>query len=481
MLPMLLPTGVSDIKVENRKGKAQKITEITEFISISCVFVPFCGYFPSPLEFDAPYSQMLFHVTFCKIGRHEELRPTGFAVGTSKEHTALRGFRNGEGQYEGSDFLACIRRPVRVSIPAYGGMVEHITLFPPNPTDADSINVLISGYWSDSCEPGQGVPAVSRAGTTVAIVVPYSITPPNTPCLFSIVPLDFTVPIGRLPVGRYQVTVSLGGSTVSKELNVQGHDDHNDAAPVQSGYLVITPMGAAVSTAPATSALIVFETYGLRTAGSNATQAGDSPPDLTTSAVMFVTTSSRLSRDLGMAIVNPNTGTVNVSMTLRRDDGTQFTTKTIPVLSHQQVSEYVTQLFSSESIPADFTGTLALTSSGGPVSIIGLRFRGANFSTVPVTNLSTVAALPSLASGIGGAGAILLPQFVAGGRWATEIDIANVEANDVTIRLDLFKPDGTPLVTPMNGQIDSSFQNLTMKAGGVLTFAPRNANGDTDF
>src|SRR6266571_112318 len=94
-----------------------------------------------------------------------------------------------------------------------------------------------------------------------------------------------------------------------------------------------------------------------------------------------------------------------------------------------------------EPMPADFTGTLALTSSGGPVSVVGLRFRGANFSTLPVTNLSTVAALPALANGIGGAGAILLPQFVAGGRWATEIDIANVGATDVTVRLDLFKPD----------------------------------------
>src|SRR5438094_2219086 len=37
-----------------------------------------------------------------------------------------------------------------------------------------------------------------------------------------------------------------------------------------------------------------------------------------------------------------------------------------------QVSQYVTQLFSSESMPTDFTGTLALTSSGGPVSIIAL-------------------------------------------------------------------------------------------------------------
>src|SRR5205814_143306 len=115
-----------------------------------------------------------------------------------------------------------------------------------------------------------------------------------------------------------------------------------------------TPMGSAVSTAPVTSGLVVFETYGMRTVGSDTTQAGVPAPSLTTSAVIFVSTSGRLSRDLGVAIANPNTGTVNVSMTLRRDDGTRLTTKTISVLSHQQVSQYVTQLFSSESMPTDF-------------------------------------------------------------------------------------------------------------------------------
>lgn len=253
-------------------------------------------------------------------------------------------------------------------------------------------------------------------------------------------------------------------------------DDHDDSGPIQAGYAVVTPVVAT------TSGLVVFETFGFRRGGSDASQAGVLPPDLTTNAIMFVQSSGRLSRNLGVAIVNPGTSSVNVTMTLRKDDGTQLGTATVPVPSHTQVSKFVTELFASQaSVPSDVTGTLAITSTGGPISVIGLRFRGANFSTLPVTNLSTTAALPTIATGVGGAGAILLPQFAAGGGWATEINIVNPGSTSVTVRLDLFKADGTALSTALNGQTGSSFTNLTIPAGGVLTFAPRNNSGDSDF
>jgi hypothetical protein len=130
-------------------------------------------------------------------------------------------------------------------------------------------------------------------------------------------------------------------------------------------------------------------------------------------------------------------------------------------------------------------GMLELTSAGSsplPVSVIGLRFRGSNFSTLPVTGLSTsTTALPVIAAGVGGTGAILLPQFAAGGGWATELVLANTGTSSLTVRVDLFKEDGTPLTTSLNGQSASSFANLTIPAGGVLTLAPRDSDGDDDF
>ena len=173
-------------------------------------------------------------------------------------------------------------------------------------------------------------------------------------------------------------------------------------------------------------------------------------------------------------------------MTLRKNDGTTLGTTTVTVPSLQQTSKFVTELFTSlPSVPTEVTGTLAITSSGSstlPVSVIGLRFRGANFSTLPVTNLSgNAGAVPIIAPGVGGAGAVLLPQFAAGGGWATELVLGNTGTSALTVRVDLFKNDGTPLSTGMNGQTASSFTNLTIPAGGVFVLAPRNANGDDDF
>jgi hypothetical protein len=259
-------------------------------------------------------------------------------------------------------------------------------------------------------------------------------------------------------------------------------DDHDDKAPVQSGYAVVTP----ATTSGTTTGLVVFETFGLRGEASGTTQAGVLPPDLTTNAMMFVDKSGRLSKNLGVAIVNPNSTNSNVSLTLRKDDGTQLATTTVNVPSHQQTSKFVTELFATQSsVPSDVKGTLVITTVGtsGPVSVIGLRFRGRNFSTLPATNLSGNAGpLPSIATGVGGAGAILLPQFAAGGGWATELVLVNTNTSAMmTVRVDLFKADGTPLSAALNGKTASSFTDLNIPAGGVLILAPRDQDGDDDF
>jgi hypothetical protein len=261
-------------------------------------------------------------------------------------------------------------------------------------------------------------------------------------------------------------------------------DDHDDHAPVQSGYAVVTP--ATTSGLVEGTGLIVFETFGMRHGPLGTSQAGVLPPGLTTNAVMFVDSSGRLSKNLGIAIVNPNSSNQNVALTLRKNDGTQLGTTTVTVPSLHQTSTFITQLFSSSTIPSDVTGTLAITSAGSstlPVSVIGLRFRGDNFSTLPVTDLSgNPGPLPAFpTTGVGGAGAVLLPQFAAGGGWATELVLMNTSTSSLTVRVDLFKPDGTPLSTTLNGQTGSSFTNLVIPAGGVLVLAPRNPGGEDDF
>jgi hypothetical protein len=249
-------------------------------------------------------------------------------------------------------------------------------------------------------------------------------------------------------------------------------DDHDDNGPVQAGYAVVT--------SAATSGLVLFQTFGLK-AGSETVQAGILPSELTTNAAMFINSGGRLSRNLGIGLVNPGAEAANVTLTLRKEDGATLATKMLSLPAKQQISQYVTEMFADRSdIAGDFAGMLGITSTR-PVGVIGLRFRGINFSTIPVQNLSERNPMPEISAGVGGTGAVLLPQFAAGGGWATEIVIGNTSGSSMTVRLDLFKSDGTPLTAKLNGESKSSFTGLTIAPGGVVILSPRDTNGDSRF
>jgi chitodextrinase len=355
---------------------------------------------------------------------------------------------------------------------------------------------------SGSVTAGQSVSFTVKvglvSGTTQAVSLSVSGTPSGTMVTLSAAScspdcsstLTFATSTST-PAGSYPISVTGTSGPVSHTASLvltvkeRQDDDHDDRAPAQSGYAVITPMGT--TTSGTATGLVVFETFGMRGQSDHgALQAGVLASGLTTNAVLFVDSNDRLAKNLGVAIVNPNASNVNVTLTLRNNDGTQMATTTVNVPSHQQTANFIRELFSGQSsVPSEMTGTLAVTSTGSPslpVSVIGLRFRGFNFSTLPVTSLSGDAGpLPTIAIDVGGAGAVLLPQFAAGGGWATELVLLNTGTSSLTVRVDLFRPDGTPLTAALNHQTGSSFTNLTIPAGGILTLAPRDRNGDDDF
>jgi len=248
----------------------------------------------------------------------------------------------------------------------------------------------------------------------------------------------------------------------------------NGMSPVQTGYAVVTP-------STATNDLVVFATFGERR-GTDTTQAGVLPSTLSKHSMLFVSTSGRLSKNLGVAIANPDPALVaNVTLTLRDDKGAVLASAPVVVDPLHQAAQFVTQLFSNQqSVPQDLTGTLDI-SSDIPVAVIGLRFRGVNFSTLPATNLSAPIGLPVISANVGGPGAVVLAQFAAGGGWATEIVLANSGTANLTVRVDLFTKDGNPLVASLNGVSQSTFNSITIPAGGVVTLAPLDPNGDDGF
>ena len=271
----------------------------------------------------------------------------------------------------------------------------------------------------------------------------------------------------------------LFSTVVSAQRSDGDCDDYDDDGPVQVGWAVVTPL--AVTTSGASSGLVVFATFGKKH-GDEMLQASVLPASLTTNAMMFVSADGKLSRNVGVGIINPNGAAANSTMTLRDQNGHVLgTPKNFTLSARSQTAQFITSLFSDRpEIPKDFDGTLKVTSDL-PVSIIGLRFRGENFSSIPVTNLATTNAVPEVRAGIGGSGSIIVPEVAAGGGWASELILVNTGTDLLTVRVDFFKQDGTDLSIRLNGQSKNSFTNLVIPAGGVFELAPRSKDGHDRF
>ena len=261
---------------------------------------------------------------------------------------------------------------------------------------------------------------------------------------------------------------------------VFAQNDHNDAGRVLIGYATVTATNGLIPFG--FNGLEVFETFGYRSE-TPALQAGVLPAVMTTRMVLFASSGIRLARNVGVAITNPGSGDALVTMTLRRANGSVTSSKTITVTAHQQVSRFISEFFAEvPEVPRDFDGTLTLTSDT-PVAIVALRFQGTHFSTIPVTSLSPPINFPEVTPGTGslGSNGALLPQFAADGMWSSETVVLNNSSVPLTVRIDLFNQDGTPLTTTLNHETKSSFQNLVIAPGGIIMFSPLNANGDSDF
>ncbi len=243
---------------------------------------------------------------------------------------------------------------------------------------------------------------------------------------------------------------------------------------IQVGYAIVTPQFASQA-----QNMSVFETFANGTA-CGSSFAGVLPSALYTSGVIPISANMSMGLDIGIAIVNLNNRTANVTLTLRDNNGAFDSTngvKTIQIPPMQQVAVFASQLFpqiltSNNGGNANLSGTTfygnILFQSDVPVAVIGLRFQGLGFSTIPVTGLSQPFDIPSLGPGIGGPGSVVLPQFAVGQGWASQIGVTNSGGNTLNFRIDLFGQNGAPFATNMNGQTASSFQNLSVTAGGTF-------------
>jgi hypothetical protein len=112
------------------------------------------------------------------------------------------------------------------------------------------------------------------------------------------------------------------------------------------------------------------------------------------------------------------------------------------------------------------TGTSSLT---GIVPTTVVTSNGA-FAVTP-TNTAVISpsviVFPQIQVGIGGAGAQILPQVVAGGGWVSQITIANTSGVSQVVRVDFFNKFGSPF--PLS--FGSSVPSIIIAPGGIATIS----------
>lgn len=80
-----------------------------------------------------------------------------------------------------------------------------IEVYPEAPTTSDVISLLLSGTWPDSCVPQS--PQVIRLGNHISVAT----SNPGEVCLTVLTDWGLEVPLGELPAGTYDVTVTYAG------------------------------------------------------------------------------------------------------------------------------------------------------------------------------------------------------------------------------------------------------------------------------
>jgi hypothetical protein len=237
---------------------------------------------------------------------------------------------------------------------------------------------------------------------------------------------------------------------------------HAQSGQPQTGYVIVTPIVGDPSR------LTAFQTFRF-TGGAAPTQASIVDSTLTTNSSVFVTSDISTGRDFGIAICNPGDIVATVNLTLYRANGSILDTDQIQIQPEQQIALYLTQLFPSvPELRAGFTGLLNLISSNA-IGIVGLRFQDHDFSPVPVThNLPLVPTVPPHLNGAGGPGAVLLPQFVMGGGWKSEVVLTNTSIGGMTVRVDFFSSMGGPLTVPLTTGAASTVTGITIPPNGVV-------------
>jgi hypothetical protein len=196
-------------------------------------------------------------------------------------------------------------------------------------------------------------------------------------------------------------------------------------------------------------------------------QAAILPTRSINSTTAIVDVVEGIGRNLGLAIANAGATPATVELTLRDENGGVSATATLSIAARHQIARFLTELFPGDVMGAAFRGSLLLESSV-PVHAVGLRFSGAEFSSLPI------------AATADSDGPVVFPQFAMSGGWATTLGLVNTTAISIAGRVEFFDSNGNRMAVRLNGELKDTF-NYSIPPFGSMLLAPRDSNGQSPF
>jgi alpha-tubulin suppressor-like RCC1 family protein len=282
----------------------------------------------------------------------------------------------------------------------------------------------------------------------------------------------------------HAVTLNFGpaiGSTSTLNYSIAGNGmqkftttGSTPGTPLQFGSVVVTSVSGALP-----SGLVVFSGY--NGTGGLAFQAGVLNLPMTTYSRMYVEKSnSPLTRDTGVAIVNPNSSTTTVQLNLVSLDGSFTAWNIITLAANNHVSAFVDESAlmgaSAASIPANFQGVLTL-SSNLPIAPVTLRLttnqRGEElYSTLPVVDLNNPPTGP-----------LYLPQIADGGGCTTQIILINTGSGAGTVTMNFFNDLGSEVRIRFPFEVaqkiaGGEYHSLALRNDGIVWAWGYNGDGE---
>ena len=158
-----------------------------------------------------------------------------------------------------------------------------------------------------------------------------------------------------------------------------------------------------------------------------------------------------------VAVVNPSSTAANVTVTLYDESGNTIGNSLISLPPNGKTAMTLRSLPGLSGMVGK-RGSALFSVSAGSVAVLGLRFDGLAFTSIPTGSASTTS------------GSSVLPQFAFGGGWYSALYFTNLTGSPVSFPVNFVGDAGSPLNVPALG---GSTTNVNLAAyGTALVEAP---------